>query len=298
MFRQVVRRLHVGFSDETEIAIRVVGKAFGQVARFPGRGQLLQSSGDESVPLPGQHQAKTLLRRVGGTVVNDAEQFPQMFQEQRAVAAIVGIGMLHQEFHVADQMRQAELHEHMAVLHVLAVGAKVVTADQTVELLAEHVEQNLRATRGIDVENREERRPKAPRPQALPGVEVAGLIDVQARFLGQGAEQLLVGCFQAGTHFVHQLGQLSAADGDAHHVAEKSADGGERGMTDTLEKGHQRRQPRPRQAGLNDGRRHRGVMHAPTMATPVGQPPMFLDAQGHLDDLDLLEHAGSRVGLF
>src|SRR6266446_4932326 len=69
-------------------------------------------------------------------------------------------------------------------------------------------------------------------------------------------------------------------------------------MTDTLEKGHERRQPRPRQAGLNDLRRHRGVMHAPTMATPVGQPAMFLDPKGHLDNLDLLEHAGSRVGIF
>ena len=69
-------------------------------------------------------------------------------------------------------------------------------------------------------------------------------------------------------------------------------------MTDTLEKGHERRQPRPRQAGPNDVRRNRGVMHAPTIARPVGQPPMFFDAKGHFDDLDLLEHAGSRVGLF
>ena len=221
-----------------------------------------------------------------------------MFQEQRAVAAIVGIGMLHQEFHVADQMRQAELHEHMAVLHVLAVGAKVVTADQTVELLAEHVEQNLRAARAIDGEHREEGRPKAPRPQALPGVGVAGLIDVQARFLGQGAEQFLVGCFQAGTHFLHQLGQLSAADGEAHHVAEKSTDGGERGMTDPLEKGDQRRQARPHQAALDHFGGNRGVMHALTVRTPVGQSSMRVDAQGHLCDLDLLEHAGSRVGLF
>jgi hypothetical protein len=40
------------------------------------------------------------------------------------------------------------------------------------------------------------------------------------------------------------------------------------------------------------------VMHAPTIATPVGQPPMCFDAKGHLDDLDLLERAGSRGGLF
>src|SRR5262249_59960919 len=64
LFCQVVRRVHVGFGDETEIAIRVVSKAFGQIARFPGRGQMVQSSSDESVPLPGQHQAKTLVRRV------------------------------------------------------------------------------------------------------------------------------------------------------------------------------------------------------------------------------------------
>src|SRR5437867_739808 len=53
----------------------------------------------------------------------------------------------------------------------------------------------------------------------------------------------------------------------------------------------------PREASMwKTGKR--GVMHAPTVATPVGQTPMFVDAKGHLNDLDLLEHARSRVDVF
>src|SRR5262245_39320231 len=68
-------------------------------------------------------------------------------------------------------------------------------------------------------------------------------------------------------------------------------------MTDSLEKGNQRRQPWPREAGVDHFPGNRGVMHAPTGATPGGQSPMFVDAKGHLPDLHLLEHARSGAGV-
>src|SRR6266478_6435133 len=51
LFRQVVRRVHVGFGDETEIAIRVVRNPIGQVARKPDRSLFIQSSAYESVTM-------------------------------------------------------------------------------------------------------------------------------------------------------------------------------------------------------------------------------------------------------
>jgi hypothetical protein len=41
LFGQVIGGVHIGFGDETEIAVRVVGKTFSQVACFTSRRQTL-----------------------------------------------------------------------------------------------------------------------------------------------------------------------------------------------------------------------------------------------------------------
>lgn len=125
---------------------------------------------------------------------------------------------------------------------------------------------------------------------------MAGLIDVQPRLLRQGGEQFFVGCLQAGTDFLHQLGQLAAADRHADHVAEKLADRGERSVTDSLEKSDQCRHAWPHQAGLDHFPGERGVVHEATAGTPIRQTAMLLDAQRHGGDLHLLDDARRGVG--
>src|SRR4051794_12184133 len=169
-----------------------------------------------------------------------------MLQKQLAVTSIGGHGMLDQELDVADQMSQAELDFDAKILHVLAVRAEVVAAQQSVKFLPQYLDENVRAARRIDLEQRVQRSPKAPGPQALPLIGVPGLIDIQPRFARQGRQQLLVGWLQAGAYLLDQLGQLATADGYTDHVAQKLANGRKRGMTGSLEKGDQRREPWPR----------------------------------------------------
>ena len=49
--------------------------------------------------------------------------------------------MLNQELHVADEMSQAELQRHVFIqLHVLAVRAEVIAAQDAVELRPQHLD--------------------------------------------------------------------------------------------------------------------------------------------------------------
>src|SRR5262249_33169886 len=195
------------------------------------------------------------------------------------------------------QMGQAELHADIEVLHVLAIGAEVVATQEAIELLAENVDEDIGTARRVDAEQREERRPEAPGPQALALVGVAGLIDVEDGLIGQGRQQFLVSGFEAGADLLYQLGQLAPADGDLHYVAQELADGGKGGVTNALEEADQGRQVRPGQAGLNHRFGQRRVMHLLALGAPVGVSAVLLNLDGNLLNLDLLHDARSFIGV-
>ena len=60
-----------------------------------------------------------------------------------SVGFCLGIWQGGQEFDVADQMGDTELHSDVEVLHVLVIGGEVVAPEHSLELLAEHLDQHL-----------------------------------------------------------------------------------------------------------------------------------------------------------
>lgn len=91
--------------------------------------------------------------------MNDREQFANRGQHALAIRLIFGVRMLDQKPHVANQMAQAELHQHVLVEpHVFVIAAEVIAAEHAVKLQAQRRDQHLAAARRIDLEQREERR--------------------------------------------------------------------------------------------------------------------------------------------
>ena len=84
--------------------------------------------------------------------MDHGKQFPQRFPQPLAVSLVLSAGQRQQEFHVADQVGHAELHPHVELPHVLAVGAEVIAAQHAVEFRAQHLDQDLRAARLVDAE--------------------------------------------------------------------------------------------------------------------------------------------------
>ena len=64
--------------------------------------------------------------------MDDAKQVPQGVPQTLAVSLDLASGERQQELHVADQVGPAELHQHLALPHVLAVGAEVIAAEHPV----------------------------------------------------------------------------------------------------------------------------------------------------------------------
>ena len=122
------------------------------------------------------------------------------------------------------------------------------------------------------------------------------LVDVQHGFARQPREQFGVGRGQGPAHLGDQLGQVAAGNVHARHVAEKLADGGERGVADALHKGDQGRQPRAEQPRLDHGVRQRRVMELLAVGAPVGQASMLGDDRRCFGDFDLLQHVGRTLG--
>lgn len=111
----------------------------------------------------------------------------QPLDQPLAVVAGHAIGQRGQVLHVADQVRQAELHLHVEAsggAHVFAICREVVGPDHAGEGLAQRLDEHVRAARGIDLEEREPLAAEAPRPELFAALLVAGLIDVQVRLLG------------------------------------------------------------------------------------------------------------------
>ena len=71
-----------------------------------------------------------------------------------AISLVLASGQRQQELHIANQVRHAELHQHVELPHVLAVGAEVIAAQHAVELLAQHFHKHFRPPRLVDMASR------------------------------------------------------------------------------------------------------------------------------------------------
>src|SRR5438309_102171 len=105
--------------------------------------------------------------------MDDGKQSTQTIQDTPAIRLIFRVRMLDEETHVAQKMSQAKLDQDAEIFHVLAVGGKIITAQDAVELRAEHVNKNVGTTRCVDLEQGEKRGAETPGPHLLLVVLVA-----------------------------------------------------------------------------------------------------------------------------
>ena len=82
-------------------------------------------------------------------------------------------------------MGQAKRYRHRRLVHVGAIGRKVIVAQHRGAGVAQEVFQDLATSGGGDMKHRKGGRAKHPGPQQLPLVFVARLVDVVA---ADGAE--------------------------------------------------------------------------------------------------------------
>src|SRR6202035_1523924 len=109
---------------------------------------------------------------------------------------------------------------------------------------------------------------KAPGPHALAVLLVAGLVDVEMRFVRQAIQKFLIGLLQRTSHLSDDRRQLPARDRQTDDIADELPDGRERSMTDPLEVGDQGRQFGTNQAAAFDPDGKRGLVKLPTTRAP------------------------------
>src|SRR3954462_12275178 len=97
--------------------------------------------------------------------MDDGEQGTQGLPQAPAVGLLAWVRQGQQELDISNQVGQTELHGDAAVPHVLALGTKVIAAQDALEVCPQNVQQYPRATRGIDVEDGELLGTKAPAPE-------------------------------------------------------------------------------------------------------------------------------------
>ena len=132
--------------------------------------------------------------------------------------------------------------------HVLAVGTEVIAAPgHPLELFAERLHQHFRSPRLVDAE----KRVKLGSTMSQ-NFSRYSLCPVSSTFRtsspGSRFEQLGIRLGQQLAYFANQLGQKTAGNAHAGHVAEKLPDRGKRGVADTFMKAtravsRERRQP-------------------------------------------------------
>lgn len=235
--------------DELQVTVAVFLKAVGKVVGFRCLRNLPIHSVRQLARRFVQSRLKFLVREFFAAM-NHMKHLPGRFQNALSVGAILFVGMIDQNFYIADEVGQAELHQHVVVQpHVFAVGTEIVAAQHAVEFLTKNFQQHIRAARSVDFEQRKQRRAKAPRPHAFSVVFVAGLVNVQNRLLRQLFQKLLIHRAETVADFATYLAELPAADLDADNIAKEFADRGERTMASALHIGNQRRQSWPGQTG-------------------------------------------------
>ena len=155
LLRQVVGWFDARSRDEAQITGAVFFETFGQVACLGGVGHAPDDLGPKLVAGVLQMALKSLLA-VLDAVMDDGKQSTQTLQDPLTIGLVARVRMLDKKAHVAQQMGQAELHQDAKIFHVLAIGAEIVAAQNALELLAQHVDEDIRAPRLIDFEQGEE----------------------------------------------------------------------------------------------------------------------------------------------
>ena len=117
-------------------------------------------------------------------------------------------------------------------------------------------------------------------------------------FVGQRGKQFVVARFQGIAHFADQFAKIATRNLDPDNITDKLANGGKRGVANAFHIGHQRGEPGPEKLAFLDFRRQRGIMKLLATWAPIGPTAMLFDANRHVDDFDLLHHAGCTVGVF
>lgn len=84
------------------------------------------------------------------------EQLAESIEQSLSVVPCHLVRQSQQELDFPDQVGQAELHGDAEVFHVLAVRREVVATQHAIEFLAQYFQQHIRASRGINLEQREE----------------------------------------------------------------------------------------------------------------------------------------------
>src|SRR5258705_6716756 len=188
-------------------------------------------------------------------------------------------------------MRQTELEQHAELALVATIGREVVAAQDSIELLAQDLDQHVPTAGRVDLEQGVQAGAEAPGPHPRAVLLMAGLIDVESRLRREVLEQFRIRSLQGRADLTDDLDQLAPRDGHPDDIAEELADGRERGVARPLEIGDESGQPRSEQAAAFDGQGEHGIAQLLAVGAPRRMTAMLFDRQRHLMDLDLLDDA-------
>ena len=249
LFGEIVGWFEAGSGDEAEVAGAVLVKAFGEVLGFFGAGHAIDNFGPELITSILQSGDEAFFCIVVACV-DDGEKGAQSVENTLAVGLVFGVRMFDEEADIAKKMSEAELNEDARVFHEFAVGGEVITADEAVEVVAEHFEEDIGAARMVDLKEREESGAEAPSPHARFVIFVSRFIDVETRLLEQAFGEVIVSVGHAVADFGNDFGEIAATDFDAEEIAKEAFDGGVRAVTGALEIADQSGEPWSCKPGL------------------------------------------------
>lgn len=190
-------------------------------------------------------------------------------------------------------MSDAELQLDVLIQsHELVVCRKIVTPDRAVELLAERFHQNLAASTRRDFEDRKQIGAKAPRPELLAVVLVAGLIHVEMTLLGNGIEQFLIRIGETLTYFADEFLDQATAELDANDIAAVFLDFSDRHVTNAFEPADQRCHFWADQTGPPNILGKRAVMGFAAIVTGLSDAAMLGHFDGVVDHFNGLKSFG------
>src|SRR6267142_1643924 len=290
LLRKVVRRLHSRLREEPEITLPMHLEPFRQVATVLRLRHTLRPATQHLRP----RRLQLALERLGRQVlppVDHREQLPQRLAQPLPIGPLPRIGQRGQELHIPDQMRQTELEQYAELALVATIGREVVAAQDSIELLAQDLNEHVSTAGRVDLEQGVQAGAEAPGPHPRAVLLMAGLIDVESRLRREVLEQFRIRPLQGRADLTDDLDQLAPRDGHLDDIAEELANGGEGGVAGPLEVGDQRGEARSDQAAALDHQGERGMAHLPAVRTPPRMTAMLFDRQRHLVDLDLLDDA-------
>src|ERR1700730_200165 len=295
LFRQVVRRLHSRLREEPEITLPMLLEPNPQVEPVLSLRHPVLSATQHLHPrrlrLALEHRWREVL-----PPVDHREQLPQRLTQPLPKSTRPQIGQRGQELHIPDQMRQTELEQYAELALVATIGREVVTDQDSIELLAQDLNEHLSTAGRVDLEQGVQAGAEAPGPHPRAVLPMAGLIDVESRLRREVLEQFRIRSLQGGADLTEDLDQLAPRDGHPDDIAEELADGRERGVAGPLEIGDESGQPRSDQATAFDGQGERGIAQLLAVGAPPRVTAMLFDRQRHLMDLDLLDDARGGGG--